>query len=246
VTMHIDLNALGETLGRLRSTASGDGVGPALRNVCTTAVELFAVEGAGILVVDDDAVLRTIAASDREATALERAHERTGEGPCVDAINLDTIVQTSDVGSDDRWPALAAELEASSIRAVLGVPVHAGGAAIGSLNVYRRDPYDWDDSDVEAIAAFSGVAENLVSTALLAQSHESVIEQLRHALDSRVVIERAVGVLMSQQRIDAGAAFTQLREAAREERRKVADLAAEVLASVGPEPERSHPPTSMV
>jgi len=246
VTMHIDLAALGDTLGRLRSSTAGVGVGPALRDVCTAAGELFAVEGAGLLVVDDDAVLRTIAASDREASSLERAHERTGEGPCVDAITFDAVVQTPDVRCDERWPALSQELQGSSIRAVLGVPVRAGGSTIGSLNVYRHDPYDWDDSDVEAITAFSGVAEHLVATALLAQSHESVIEQLRHALDSRVVIERAVGVLMSQQRVDAAAAFQQLRAAARAERRKVAELATEVLASIVSEADPARPPTTVV
>jgi GAF domain-containing protein len=242
--MHIEPTVLGDALGRLRSSAPAVGVGPALRNVCTAAVELFAVEGAGLLVVDDDAELRTMAASSREASVLERAHERTGEGPCVDAITRDAVVQSRDVRHDPRWPELAGELEDSSIRAVLGVPVHAGGSAIGSLNVYRRDAYDWDDSDVEAITAFSGVAEHLVSTALLAQSHESVIEQLRHALDSRVVIERAVGVLMSQHRIDATAAFQRLRGDARAQRRKVAELAAELLESLAPEPDP--PATSRV
>jgi GAF domain-containing protein len=245
VTTHVDLAALGDVLGRLRS-GTADGVGPALRNVCTAAVDLFAVEGAGLLVVDDDDVLRSIAASDREASALEHAHERTGEGPCVDAITTDAVVQTGDVQRDARWPALASALRGSSIRAVLGVPVHVGGSAVGSLNVYRYDAYDWDESDVEAITAFRGVAEHLVSTALLAQSHESVIEQLRHALETRVVIERAVGVLMSQQRVEAAAAFQQLRATARAERRKVAELAAEVLRGVEPEPESARPPSSVV
>jgi GAF domain-containing protein len=237
VTTHIDPSALGDALARLRSGAPDAGLVPGLRAVCTAAAELFAVDGAGLLTVDAEEVLRAVAASDDDASWMERAHERTGEGPCVDAITFDTVIQSPDVQIDARWPSLAAELSEAPIRAVLGVPVHVGGTAIGSLNVYRSDVYDWDDSDVEAVCAFSGVVEHLLATALLAESREAVIGQLRHALESRVVIERAVGVLMGQRRVEAATAFQELRADARAQRRKVADVAAEILAGLAPDAE---------
>jgi GAF domain-containing protein len=243
VTTHIDPSALRDALARLRSGAPDAGLVPALRAVCTAAAELFAIDGAGLLTVDAEEVLRAIAASNDDASWMERAHERTGEGPCVDAITFDAVIQSPDVQSDARWPSLAAELSEAPIRAVLGVPVHVGGAAIGSLNVYRRDVYDWDESDVEAVRAFSGVVEHLLATALLAESREAVIGQLRHALESRVVIERAVGVLMGQRRVEAATAFQELRADARAQRRKVADVAAEILAGLAPDAE---PPTHSV
>jgi GAF domain-containing protein len=233
VSVHIDPAALRDILVRVGVAAPDAGLQPALREVCLAAVELFMVDGAGILIGDDDGILRDVTASDEGGKVLERAQEITGEGPCVDAIEADAVVQTSDVLTDDRWPLLAGELAGARVRAVLGIPIHAGPTAIGSLNVYRADVYAWDESDVDALQAFSGVVDQWLGAALLAESREAVIEQLRHALESRVVIERAVGVLMSEQRVPAASAFEQLRGRARAERRKVAHLAAEILADVG-------------
>jgi GAF domain-containing protein len=157
----------------------------------------------------------------------------------------DTLVRTDDITTDARWPALAPLLADTPIRAVLGVPIHAGGSAIGSLNVYRSDTYTWDASDVEAIGAFGGVVEQVMGAALVAESREVVIEQLRYALDSRVMIERAVGVLMSRDRASAPQAFEQLRSTARSERRKVAEVARELLASLERTPESDPPPATL-
>ena len=69
----------------------------------------------------------------------------------------------------------------------------------------------------------------MLGTVLAAQEHSTVADQLQHALDYRVVIERAVGYLMAAHRLDAVTAFDALRRRARDSRRRVADVAAEVL-----------------
>jgi hypothetical protein len=56
-------------------------------------------------------------------------------------------------------------------------------------------------------------------------------EQLQQALESRIVIEQAKGVLAERMKCDASAAFDLLRRAARSSRRKLPELAAEVVAS---------------
>ena len=60
-------------------------------------------------------------------------------------------------------------------------------------------------------------------------------DQLQYALDYRVVIERAVGYLMGTHRLDAVTAFDVLRKQARDSRRRVADVATEILGgTTGP------------
>ena len=66
-----------------------------------------------------------------------------------------------------------------------------------------------------------------------AQRHERTVKQLEHALEHRVVIERAVGVLMERHGLDQLTAFERLRSAARDSRRRAADIAAEIVASAG-------------
>jgi GAF domain-containing protein len=123
----------------------------------------------------------------------------------------------------------------TGIVATMGAPIHVGGQTIGSLNVYRSDVYDWDESDVAAAQSFAGIAGRLLSMALMASSQERVVQQLQHALENRVSIERAVGVLMGRHRLGAVDAFERLRQRARAEQRKVVDVAREVLEGVSPE-----------
>jgi AmiR/NasT family two-component response regulator len=54
--------------------------------------------------------------------------------------------------------------------------------------------------------------------------------QLREALASRILIEQAKGVLAERFRIDVGQAFEVLRRSARARRRRLHEVAAEVVA----------------
>ncbi len=67
--------------------------------------------------------------------------------------------------------------------------------------------------------------------ALVERAHGQIVDQLQFALDSRVVIERAIGLLMGRDGLDNVAAFQELRRAARSTRRRVLTVAEEVLAA---------------
>jgi GAF domain-containing protein len=143
-------------------------------------------------------------------------------------------VVSGDVHADSRWPDLQARLS-TQVRAVAGVPVLLGGSPVGTLNVYRDEPLEWDRSDVNALIAYGALIAEVLAAALAAQEHSTVAGQLQYALDYRVVIERAVGYLMGAHRLDAVTAFDVLRKQARDSRRRVADVAAEMLdGTTGP------------
>ena len=76
----------------------------------------------------------------------------------------------------------------------------------------------------------------MVSAALAAHDHGVLADQLRYALDYHVVIERAVGYLMGAHSLDAVTAFDVLRKRARDSRRRVADVAAEVIGQAHSSP----------
>jgi hypothetical protein len=101
---------------------------------------------------------------------------------------------------------------------------------IGSLNVYHFEPREWEDDDVRAIEAHGRILEELLGTAMLARKSTTIVDQLTSALRHRVVIERAVGVVMATEGLDPVRAFNHIRREARSSRRRVADLAADILA----------------
>jgi GAF domain-containing protein len=226
----IDRQALDSSLDDLRALLrEGGELQEAIANVTSATAALFGLAGAGVMLVDDGQVLRYIAATDAGSRALEEAQETIGHGPCVDALVHDVLVTTEDILSDERWPQLGPLVADKGVRAVLGVPIKLAGGPVGSLNVYDHEPHHWDDTQCAALRAFGGVVEGLMRSALLAHEHSEVASQLQHALDSRVQIERAVGLLMGRERLGAVDAFDKLRREARGRRVKVVLVAEELL-----------------
>jgi GAF domain-containing protein len=229
--MHIEREALdralqGVDVGRL---GSGGEVEDALARVVDATRALFGVTGAGLMLLDDAAALRYVVATDEPGRVLEVAQEETGEGPCVDSLIENVTVTTRDLAKDPRWPRLEPYVVPKRVHAVLGVPVTVAGSAVGSLNVYVDRDYEWDDSEVDAIRSFAAVIDNVMTTALLLQRSSRVTDQLQHALDHRVEIERAVGIVMATKQLDAVRAFNQLRMTARSAREPVIDVARRVI-----------------
>jgi GAF domain-containing protein len=227
----IDPTALDRSLTALRERPTDGGLMAALEQVMAATRQLFDATGAGVMLIDDRSVLAAVAATDQAGRRLEVLQEEVGHGPCVDALTFDRIVTANDLAGDERWPALR-ELPDAGVCAVLGVPLHADHVPVGSLNVYRDRPHEWTDSEVAALTGYSALVEGVLQTALHARQRERLAEQLQHALDHRVVIERAVGVIMGRQNINAVAAFNQLRRQARSAQRAVAEVAAELLAEI--------------
>jgi GAF domain-containing protein len=228
---HVDGQALEATISRL-STLTTDGVGlkEALELVVQSSHELFRLAGTGVMIFDDLDVLRYVAASDERARVLEEVQEHAAEGPCVDAAVYGTIVETADIASDERWPELARGMKGQGVGGVLGVPIRLSAATVGSLNVYAESRHAWDASERAAIRAFEEFAERLLQTAITAHQQGAIVEQLQYALDHRVAIERAVGMIMGRDHVEAPAAFERLRSAARRQRVRTAEIAERHLA----------------
>ncbi len=229
--MSIDAAALATSLRRLATSGHGhDGVVTALDEVLDACVALFAVDGAGILVADEQDVLRYVAASDGPGRELERTEAEAGEGPCTSAFVSARAVTSSDVRAEtERWPTLARAMADQPVRAVLGTPVRIGGVPVGTLDVYRERAHDWDDSEVAAIARFAEVVATTMTAAVEAHTAGELARQLQYALDYRVVIERAVGYLMAEEALDPVRAFNRLRTSARSRRTKIGEVAEHVL-----------------
>lgn len=233
--MPIDADVLARALAKLRALdTSSSPVELVLGQIVDAAQSVFGVTGTGLMLLDENQVMRYVASSDEPGRILEVAQEKYGIGPCVDAVVLDAVVRVRDVATDPRYEAIASVVVPHGVRAVLGLPVRVGGSSVGSINAYSNEPRDWDDTEIEALRAFDALIEIVVATALLSEHRAALAEQLEHALANRVVIERAVGVLMQRERLDAVSAFNCLRTESRAQRRKVADVAREVLASVPP------------
>lgn len=231
MTASIDAQALAASL-KLLEKNSGDAVlVQSLQRVMDACTQLFTIDGAGLMLADGQNVLRYVVAIDGPGRLLETAQIETGQGPCVDTFVRDELVMCEDVATDPRWPALGEYMAGRGVGAVLGVPIHLSGIPVGSLDLFRSERSVWDPSEQEALNRYGVIVEAMLAAALSAQKAGELAEQLNYALDYRVPIERGVGYLMARDGISHGEAFTLLRAASRNTRRKIGEVAEALLAS---------------
>jgi transcriptional regulator with GAF, ATPase, and Fis domain len=233
----VDLTASDASVRSLeRSDLESGDLEASLRAVAEATSALFQADGGGIMLVDEQGSLHYVGATSGKAAALEAAQEETGEGPCVDSLMHAVVVHTPDLTEDERWPRLRAEIQDLGVHAVLGVPLRVESTPVGSLNVYRQERYAWEDADISALRAHATVVDHLLTVAVRERRQETIVGQLTSALEHRVLIDRAIGVVMATLRLDSVDAFNVLRSDARGRRVRVAELAAEVLEG------RTYPP----
>lgn len=225
----IDPRALAKSIERLQGAGLHDNrLSQALLRVVDETEHVFGVDGAGLMLLAQDDQLRYVAASDERGRVLEQIQEQVGEGPCLAAFDTGEPSATSDAPTDQRWPVFGRLVAEHGIHAVLGVPVDLQGRSIGTLNVYAVRAHGWDSGEQQAIGAYARVAGVMLGTAANAEVKDEVAGQLQRALDHRVVIEQAKGVLMERHGIDARTAFERLRRHARSRQELLSDLARRV------------------
>ncbi len=233
--MPIDPDALAKSVARLEGVDPVDtGLDAALALAVAETDDVFDVDGAGLMLLSEDGVLRYSTASDKPGRMLESLQEQFGEGPCVDAFLTDGPVLAGNMGSDPRWPSVGQLAARHGVHAVLGVPVDLRGGPVGTLNVYAAQPHQWDEADIAAIQAYTRVIASLLLTAVRAHLRGKAATQLQHALDHRSLIEQAKGVIMQRRGVDQQAAFEVLRSQARSTRRRLDEVALDTVRSVHP------------
>jgi GAF domain-containing protein len=203
----------------------------ALERVVATADALFGVDGTALMLVDRDQVLRNLAASDERAGPLEELQATHGEGPCVDAFDDKEPVAAVDLAEDDRWPGFSPAAVERGLRAVLASPIPYSDQAVGVVAVFDSRPHPWTDAEGEAIVAFTELVALLVLQAMEASERGRVAGELQVALDSRVVIEQAKGVLVGRHGLTTRQAFERLRRQARDQRRPLTEVAKAVVSA---------------
>ena len=108
------------------------------------------------------------------------------------------------------------------------------GNIIGALNLFHNEPTHLPDTDIEAAQALADVATIAILQHRAALEAQVLNEQLSQALNTRIVIEQAKGVVAERQSLDMEQAFSYLRTHARNHNRRLADVAREVIAGTLP------------
>jgi len=225
-----DVHRAMRELGDLRYSAVS--LPDALRRIVDTTHELFGVDGAGLMLIDPDQLLRNVAVSDERVNALEELQIEHEEGPCIDAYDDKDVVHAADLVEEQRWPSFSPAAVDRGLRAVLASPIPYNQQAIGVVSVFSAARRPWSPEGELAIIAFTDLAALLIANTMQGEEQGELAQQLQQALDARVVIEQAKGALVAKEGLTPADAFERLRGQARRERRRVADVAGELIAGL--------------
>jgi GAF domain-containing protein len=194
-------------------------------------VEVLDVQASGIMLAAPDGQLRVMASSSQAMRVLELFEIQAQEGPCLDSHRTGLPVVNQDLAAvNGRWPRFAAEALAAGFRSVHALPMRLRGSVLGALNLFRDGAGEMSAADIEIAQAFADVATIAILQHRAAQEAQVVNEQLTHALNSRVVIEQAKGMLAERLGLDMERSFTVLRTHARSHNLRLVDLANDVIA----------------
>jgi GAF domain-containing protein len=198
-------------------------------------VEALDVAAAGLILVAPDGDLRLMASSSEAMRLLELLELEAKEGPCVDCFRAGEPVVNQDLAEGNgRWPRFAPEALAAGFHSAHALPMRLRGTVIGALNLFRTDEGSLDEADIDAAQALADVATIALLQHRAALDAQVLNEQLNHALNSRIVIEQAKGVLAERTGSDMEQAFKRLRNHARNHNLRLADIARDVISGALP------------
>ncbi|MEY9857836.1 transcriptional regulator with GAF, ATPase, and Fis domain [Catenulispora sp. GAS73] len=192
-------------------------------------VRLLDVDAAGIMLIDRRGNLHAAAASAENARLLELFELQTDAGPCVDCCRTGAPVVNADLTANAaRWPRFAEAAQESGFVAVHALPLRLRESVIGALNLFAADSRTLTEEDVRVGQALADVATMGILSQRSIHQAELLAAQLQNALNSRVTIEQAKGVLAERRQISVDEAFTLLRGYARGHNLRLSDVARDV------------------
>jgi transcriptional regulator with GAF, ATPase, and Fis domain len=195
-----------------------------------TCLELLDVDEAGLLLNDAQGNLQRVASSSEETRLLELLQVQTREGPCFEAVQSGLPIIVEDIaGSRDRWPTFAGRADADGFHSVYAFPLRLRDSTIGGLNLFGRNVASMDEESRVIAQALADIAtigilqqRSIHRTSLLA-------ENLQRALNTRIVVEQAKGILAERGGLRMDVTFDLLRSYARSHNLKLSAVAHSVV-----------------
>ncbi len=230
----VELSA-GDAAEAVRTAVAMPAPEDSLQAVIQMAIECGPCDAASITMPGARRVLESIAYSDERILQSDQLQYTLAEGPSVDAVWTDGIYVVPDIPAARRWPRWTAAATDTGIGAVLSVHLFTDNT-LGSLNLYSTAPRTFDETDIEEARVIAAHASVVVA-------HTRAQENLWRAIDIRLLIGQAQGMLMQRYGVTPTQAFAVLRRYSQHHNTKITAVA-EQLISTGqlPDVDRVIPP----
>lgn len=219
-----------DTLRRFAVTmADAFEIGTVLDDLGERTVEILGASGAGVSIATSDGRLEFVSSTGSDVDVVEEVQHLAQDGPCVTAFRTGEVVAVSDIDELTEWPDYRRAARSAGFSSVVGMPLVIENHRVGSLDVYDRPVRTWSDHDLDAARVLADIATAYIVRAGQLVEARDLAAQLQAALDSRIVIEQAKGVLSNQHGVSLTTAFEIIRHHARSNNLTVRSVARDVL-----------------
>ncbi|HEY5172430.1 MAG TPA: GAF and ANTAR domain-containing protein [Acidimicrobiia bacterium] len=201
-----------------------------LHRLANRCVELVDASEAGIMLADRDGTLHYVASSSERMRLIELFELQHDEGPCLDAYRDEVAVHTTlDDDANKRWPRFAPHAREVGFESVSALPMRLRTDVIGALNILSTHSAPLSADDQQVAQALADIATIGILQERALNDAKVVTFQLEGALESRIVIEQAKGIVAERNHVAIDTAFELLRGYARTHNRLLRQTAQDVI-----------------
>lgn len=201
-----------------------------LHALVESSVELLDAAAAGLLLAGPHGDLQVVASTSERSQLVEILQLEAGSGPCVESYRTGTMVVVEDIKAlSGRWPEFQAAALSQGFRSVHAIPMRVHGKTIGAMGLFGEQPGRLSREDSAIGQALADVATISILQERTLRESALVNEQLQRALNSRVLIEQAKGVIAYTAGVNMEEAFRRLRTFARANNQSLHDTASQVI-----------------
>ena len=191
----------------------------------------------GLRLADAAGALHTVAASAKSPGDFDLRRMECGQGPCEDCYRSGHPVLVADLSLQAaRWPQFVAIAAGGGFVSMHALPMRLGDTTLGALGMFGTATGTLNDEDLALAQAFAHVASVALVAGRVAEDQAVVIGQLQTALNSRVILEQAKGIIAQLGNLDMETSFAVLRRYSRDHNLKLHDLAEAVVTRSRPAP----------
>ena len=187
-----------------------------LHTLVQQCVEILELEAGGLMLVDGTGELQLMTSTSEAAGFVEVMQLNAAAGPCIDCFRTGTAVSVEDISLSEPWPAFRKAALDQGFHSVLATPMKLRGQIIGTMNLFGSSAEKVSARDAAVAQALADVATIGILQERVIQEGHLMEEQLHRALDSRILIEQAKGVIASGLSLSMDDAFGLLRKYARD------------------------------
>lgn len=183
-----------------------------LHTLVEQCTQILDTSAGGLMLMDGNGELQLMTSTSEAADFVEVMQLNASAGPCIECFRTGTaqsVPSIKDLG--ERWPDFQKAAIGGGFKSAHATPMRLRGQVIGTMNLFSTKRGALSERDAAVAQALTDVATIGILQERMVKEVNTMAEQLHKALDSRVLVEQAKGMIAHSLDMDMDAAFSAIR-----------------------------------